>query len=721
MKRLKPPGRRGRGNAERERGEVTACSDNDVNVTLEINNCPRERLGLSSKEECRNVKRGIVPSFLSKSMSTGEKNRKIIDTNGRVWRRKSANNKREIRQGEKKNVAESASGSLRLQGALLSKLKLEPQATGGNGGGGARSDNSPISGVKKGTSKEEKEEEGELDNTNIKLKPRRSAQEEGYYTIVPPLSNATSQSESVAQNDEKEEISEEESTQSPSDYGGRKSSTPILESGEKIANWSFSSTESEPWNISSESAQTESDLSNIQYEGDSGDRIANLKNIVESNGQGLTSGMIDFIDNLGSITPTEYQHMLELKSNDKRWKYLNFLSSKLNQTIKNPSVAGEPEPAGRGKRTKGQKVKSSSSSSKLEDKDLLPPPPPSPPPPPPPPPPPSSPPSPDDPQTKSEPGPSQDSKVKEEEASAKNMSASSMPILNDYDEPVSFPMHTPMPPPPRSSTPKHYSDTPFDLDAHRINLNLSPIGASRVNSSPAARGSEEAGSRNAPQPPTPPPPPPPPPPPSATAEEEPMEEDPPPSPPPPPPPSPPPIPPTLPPPPPLTVEESSVANDSDSRARDGVTPKSKWKEQLESLSQSLRSIRAGKSFNREKMQTLFSPVALREIEEIEKTFKEDKKKETSSSSSPSSSQDSRAKGGGKAMRKWKNELQSKRRGRAQKRKHVKGEDSDSSTSQPKPSKIYIPMRGIKRKQTESEMRRPPAKKERRPKGSRSKK
>ena len=40
----------------------------------------------------------------------------------------------------------------------------------------------------------------------------------------------------------------------------------------------------------------------------------------------LTDGMIEFIESLGNLVPYEYDHLFNLATEEKRWKYLRYLS-----------------------------------------------------------------------------------------------------------------------------------------------------------------------------------------------------------------------------------------------------------------------------------------------------------------------------------------------------------------------------------------------------------
>ena len=40
----------------------------------------------------------------------------------------------------------------------------------------------------------------------------------------------------------------------------------------------------------------------------------------------MTDGMIEYIESLGNLMPYEYHHLFKLTTEEKRWKYLKYLS-----------------------------------------------------------------------------------------------------------------------------------------------------------------------------------------------------------------------------------------------------------------------------------------------------------------------------------------------------------------------------------------------------------
>ena len=136
----------------------------------------------------------------------------------------------------------------------------------------------------------------------------------------------------------------------------RKTSTPILQESGSLANWSFPV--DEPWDISAESAEVESDLSQLFDENERAEHIANLEKIASSRSHGkgnfgaLSKDMIEFIEQLNSLSVHQYHHLFNLKTEDEKWRFLNYLASKMQTAKESKEGKGANEEEGREERGK---------------------------------------------------------------------------------------------------------------------------------------------------------------------------------------------------------------------------------------------------------------------------------------------------------------------------------------------------------------------------------
>ena len=347
MKRLKAPERRWKEKQTEGRKKLLTCPDNALKVNLEINTSTRGGAGkVCAKREQKNVNGLLIP---------------------RGWRRKPHNKTIEIIQkGERNESAflqptrtkERADPASDLQKPkpkpMLSELKFESNRVGnGGGGGGGRRvlDKSAIKQAKKERVKDsenevsERVEEGESSYSLPNIRPNAD-----FYRLTHPhpssnLSSLLSESNEGGK-EEKSEIDGRED-ESVHDNAGRNFSTPVLEEGEREGNWSFST--NEPWDVSEENARVEGELSSILQASEAGEREANLENVARSQSNKkdeLSDEMMDFINDLNILLPRDYDHLFNLKSNDKRWKYLYYLANKLNNRAdKEESSLPSPSPS----------------------------------------------------------------------------------------------------------------------------------------------------------------------------------------------------------------------------------------------------------------------------------------------------------------------------------------------------------------------------------------
>ena len=631
--RIRPPGqeKENEGMQDRDGKNVLICRNKQdvVNLDLKINNCsPTRQSNIQSCPTLRGKAKnangvsgsGIPPSVTARVLSGGGQ----MDTNyyadSASWPEGGAQNKannmsprRRRRRNENVSLFFPSNGVSGINnGSQLNATKYNPMSAAAAFVSNDERRAAPATAGhldnvdaikreregKKGRMKKQEDSDYSPSPQNVKLETNSS-----YYRLAPHTSNISSSGERSAregegeqeQRSERGEGEEGEESIAMDEDRGRQTSTPILQEGEREGNWSFSSF-NEPWDVDGERETLQNDLSNLTDKTNLRDTIASLQNIsksqqMEGGGRSsspLTDDMIDFIDNLNSILPHEYAEVLKLKTDDERWKYLNFLASRMKTRDATDTLSG----GGRGNRSADEnerEEKESGGESGPEEKD----------------------------NDKA----SNVSSSKSESITSSNENAET----ENREGEINFTHKRPPLSPPKVTTErKSYYEIPFDLNANRVNLDLDrppkippPLKAASSSSSPPVKQSSTIPTYTSPASPPPPPPTPPLPPPSfsllpstATNKSEsgsgggskvPSQSS-------------------------HEAKEGQVQHKSDSRSKGGgkwrrFKNRGKWRP-LNKWHEYMQSFKRGGNYNTKKMKRLLTPTseAIKELREMQKKF-----------------------------------------------------------------------------------------------------